>query len=64
MKPKFKMEVDLSALNGRVHFADEEKFMIPSQRNESGKSNTFNSHRVSQGVSSYMAQKKSTSQSK
>ena len=29
-KPKFKMEVDLSALNGRVHFADEEKFMIPS----------------------------------
>ena len=54
-KPKFKMEVDLSALNGRVHFADEEKFMIPSQRNESGKSNTFNSHRVSQGVSSYMA---------
>ena len=38
-KPKFKMEVDLSALNGRVHFADEEKFMIPSQRNnESAKS--------------------------
>ena len=29
-KPKFKMEVDLSALNGRVHFADDEKFMIPS----------------------------------
>ena len=23
-KPKFKIEVDLSALNGRVHFADEE----------------------------------------
>ena len=38
-KPKFKMEVDLSALNGRVHFADDEKFMIPSQRNnESAKS--------------------------
>ena len=29
-KPKFKMEVDLSALNGRVHFADDEKFMNPS----------------------------------
>ena len=27
---KFKMEIDLQALNGKVNFADEEKFQIPS----------------------------------
>ena len=51
---KFKMEVDLSALNGKVHFADDEKFTIISNRNnESSKSNAFSS--VQGGVSSYMS---------
>lgn len=58
------MEVDLSALNGKVHFADDEKFMIPSNRNiDSGKSTAFNQHLGSGGVSSYMSQKKTTGSS-
>lgn len=37
------MEVDLSALNGKVHFADDEKFMLPSGRQfeSSAKSNAY-----------------------
>ena len=57
---KFKMEVDLAALNGRVHFADDEKFSLPSGRhhhhvNESAKSIATMNASGSGAVSSYMS---------
>lgn len=62
------MEVDLSSLHGKVHFADDEKFQIPSSRacESSAKSNDnikFNSANLGGGggVSSYMSQKKNQS---
>ena len=57
-KSKFKMEVDLSALNGRVHFADDEKFMIATNRNieSTEKSKVVQNNSGSHGaVSSYMS---------
>ena len=54
------MEVDLTALSGKNHNADEEKFSIPSGRvNESNKSNAFSSQ--TGGITSCFSQKKITS---
>ena len=58
------MEADLAALNGKVHFADDEKFSLPSVRhiNESAKSIAMNAS-SGHAVSPYMSYKKTTTAS-
>ena len=62
MKQKFKMEVDLSSLHGKVHFADDEKFQIPSHRAHDMSAQSNDNMRfisnATGGVSSYISQKK------
>ena len=58
------MEVDLSSLHGKVHFADDEKFQIPSSRayESSAKSNDgIKLNSANLGVTSYISQKKGQS---